>query len=180
MKKVTPSKHSFSYDLQESDFDLSNEYKQLCIGNRGSENRAESIEERRARNRNAGAIVTFTGIVREFLADGRSIHHLELSTYPDLVDSQMMSLNQQLEQFDLDQVRIIHRYGKLLPDDQIVFVGIASAHRKQAFSAAEFSMNVLKSQVAFWKKEFYSASESDFKWIEPTEDDYESLKVKMD
>jgi molybdopterin synthase catalytic subunit len=54
--------------------------------------------------------------------------------------------------WDLVAVTVIHRIGNLAPNDQIVFVGVASEHRKEAFEAAQFLMDYLKTKATFWKK----------------------------
>jgi len=149
----------FDFKLQQQDFDLAAQYEQL-----------------RAVSPQTGAIVTFSGLVREMLNDKQAITCLELSSYEGLINTQIETVKQELQaKYDVNAVHIIHRYGQLKPLEQIVYVGAASAHRQEAFLAAQFAMDFLKSQIALWKKEYYSDTEDDYQWIEPTAKDYQAL-----
>jgi molybdopterin synthase catalytic subunit len=118
------------------DFDLGEEYQNLCAGLPG-----------------AGAVVTFVGRVRD-LNEGNEVATLELQHYPGMTEKLIQEILEQAKQrWLVDRVRVIHRVGQLQPTDQIVFVGVASAHRKEAFAAAEFIMDYLKTKATFWKKE---------------------------
>jgi len=104
----------------------------------------------------AGAIVTFTGLVRElYEADQvEAIETLTLEHYPGMTEKSLQRiLDQAWERWPLLAVRIIHRVGPLRPQDQIVLVGTASRHRGAAFAAAEYLMDYLKSDAPFWKKQ---------------------------
>ncbi|MDZ7922837.1 MAG: molybdenum cofactor biosynthesis protein MoaE [Marinagarivorans sp.] len=97
-----------------------------------------------------GAIVTFTGLVREF--NGESALFLE--HYPGMTEHSLARIAQDAsQQWPLQKVTIVHRVGELLPAQQIVFVGVASAHRHAAFAACEYIMDMLKTRAPFWKKE---------------------------
>lgn len=78
-----------------------------------------------------------------------------------------------LARWPLDCVRVIHRIGDLDIGDQIVFVGVTSAHRKAAFEACEFVMDYLKTQAPFWKKE---RTTTDTRWVESRESDAQAAQ----
>lgn len=108
----------------------------------------------------AGALVTFTGTVR-----GKPGSVLTLQHYPGMTERQMDSIAAQAcERFALLRCRVIHRYGRLLPGEEIVFVGVSSAHRGEAFRAAEFLIDWLKTRAPFWKKEEDPGGAS--RWVE--------------
>lgn len=93
-----------------------------------------------------GAIVTFTGLVRDT--------PLVLEHYPAMTDRQLAAIAAQAwSRWPLLAGTVIHRYGSLAPGDHIVLVAIASAHRAAAFEAAEFLMDWLKTRAPFWKHE---------------------------
>ena len=81
-------------------------------------------------------------------------------------------VNQAQERWPLLATQVIHRVGELGVDDQIVFVGVASAHRSEAFAACDFIMDYLKSRAAFWKKEITPTHSG---WVAAKESDQESL-----
>lgn len=147
----------FYYSLQTDDFNLDAEYTRL-----------------REQHSSTGAIVTFTGLVRDLSKSSQTVHAIELSTYPAMTQQQIQTIGNTVNQrFNIDGLSIIHRHGTLKPDDQIVFVGVASKHRQDAFSAAAMTMDFLKSQTAFWKKEI--TTDGAEHWVEPTQDDVQSL-----
>ena len=78
-----------------------------------------------------------------------------------------------LERFDVSAVSVVHRCGAMTPGEVIVFVGVTSDHRKEAFLAAEYLMDRLKSEAVFWKRELGPFGE---RWIEPTERDVIDLE----
>ncbi|KPU82722.1 molybdenum cofactor biosynthesis protein MoaE [Psychromonas sp. PRT-SC03] len=121
-----------------------------------------------------GAIVTFTGLVRD-INQGGKISALTLEHYPQMTEK---VLNDIIEQaclrWSILDVRVIHRIGELQLLDQIVFVGIASLHRGDAFAACEYIMDNLKAAVPFWKKERNSAGKS--YWVDARESDQHALK----
>lgn len=110
---------------------------------------------------NPGAVVLFTGLVREVLdsgpdksATGGDSQVLTLEHYPGMTERALADIARQATQrWPLQAVRIIHRVGSLRPKDQIVVVGVASAHRRASFEAAEFIMDYLKVSAPFWKKQ---------------------------
>lgn len=102
-----------------------------------------------------GAVVVFTGLVRE-LASG-SLTGMTLEHYPGMTETALQDIVAKARQrWQLGPVRVIHRVGKLSLNEQIVFVGVASAHRKDAFAGAQFIMDYLKTKAPFWKKEHTS------------------------
>ncbi len=118
----------------------------------------------------AGAIVSFTGRVRDHSPNG-TVQMLHLQAYSPLTEQAMTKAAQQArERWDLGALAILHRVGDMQPDDTIVFVAAASAHRRDAFEAADFLMDYLKTKAVFWKKE---TTENGSQWIEPRAQDYE-------
>lgn len=100
-----------------------------------------------------GAIVTFTGLVRDFNAQG-GIEGISLEHYPGMTEKAMMALlDSAAARFELASAGIVHRVGQVSNDEEIVWVGCASAHRQAAFDAAAFIMDMLKQSVPLWKKE---------------------------
>ena len=116
----------------------------------------------------AGAIVSFLGQVRE---DGTEL--LELCHYAPLTLPAMRELGAVCAaRWQLDGLLIFHRMGQLAPGAPIVLVAAAAPHRRQAFAAADYAMDHLKSESWFWKRERRSGV---WRWIEPRADDYAGL-----
>lgn len=125
-------------------------------------------EKLRAIGNNTGAVVTFSGLVRE-MHDGNLVEALYLEHYPGMTEKSLAAIAQEAaERWPLQGVSIIHRIGELLAGDQIVFVGVSSAHRKAAFAACEFIMDFLKTRAPFWKKCREANSEY---WVEAKQSD---------
>ena len=102
----------------------------------------------------AGAIVTFTGLVRDFNHNGQ-IDGIELEHYPGMAEAIFQRLlNEAIARFDLLNAGAVHRVGRLQNFDPIVWVGTTASHRKAAFDAANFIMDSLKKDVPIWKKEW--------------------------
>jgi molybdopterin synthase catalytic subunit len=98
-----------------------------------------------------GAVVTFTGLCRD---EGGRLAVLELEHYPGMAEAELARVAQEAEsRWPLDGLTIIHRYGQILPGEQIVLVVTASSHRRAAFEAGEFLMDYLKTRAPFWKRE---------------------------
>ena len=135
----------------------------------------------RHRAGDAGAIVLFTGLVRELYGkesndseDSGKTQRLFLEHYPGMTEKQLGSILQQAsKRWPLLGVRIIHRIGELYPGDQIVLVATASRHRQAAFESADFIMDFLKSRAPFWKKQ---TSLSESRWVESRKSDIDALK----
>jgi len=118
-----------------------------------------------------GAIVTFTGIVRD--TPDNTLDRMEIEHYPGMTEKALTKIaTQATERWSLGDVLVIHRYGVMRPGDLIMMVATASRHRKDAFEAAEFLMDYLKSRAPFWKKEFLS---NGAEWVEAKQDDEDSL-----
>jgi molybdopterin synthase catalytic subunit len=121
--------------VQTDDFDMATEYQRLC---------QQSSE--------VGAVVCFVGLVRELEGDS-PINSLTLEHYPGMTERLLQDIvNQAAERWQLSATSVIHRVGELLPSDQIVLVAVASQHRADAFAAAEFIMDYLKTKATLWKK----------------------------
>jgi molybdopterin synthase catalytic subunit len=100
----------------------------------------------------AGAMVTFTGLVRSLPDD--PILALILECYEDLAVNELAALREQaIARFDLVDAAIIHRHGRLVPGETIMMVMTLAAHRQAAFDGAQFLMDYLKSDAPFWKRE---------------------------
>ena len=115
-----------------------------------------------------GAVVTFTGRVREF-SEQPDVTGLFLEHYPGMTEKSLKRIIEQAQQrWDIQRISVIHRIGSLAVEDQIVFVGVSSAHREAAFEAARYIMDYLKTEAPFWKKEITSDGEH---WVEQKESD---------
>ncbi len=111
------------------------------------------LQALRERQPQAGALVTFLGLVRP-LSEGDEIQSLTLEHYPGMTEKTLMQLEQQARtRWELLEVEIHHRVGTLSVGEAIVFVAVASSHRQQAFAACEYLMDHLKTTAPFWKKE---------------------------
>jgi molybdopterin synthase catalytic subunit len=99
-----------------------------------------------------GALVTFTGICRGEEA-GQPIAALTLEHYPGMAEAEIeRHVQEALGRWPLMGVTIVHRYGRIAPGEDIVLVATASSHREEAFAAAEFLMDFLKTRAPFWKQ----------------------------
>ncbi|PZX15831.1 molybdopterin synthase subunit MoaE [Palleronia aestuarii] len=105
-----------------------------------------------AASRGSGAVVTFTGIVRD--TEAGTLRHLEIEHYPGMTASSIKAIaGEAVARWSLDAVLVIHRHGALAPGEAIMMVATAARHRAGAFAAADFLMDYLKSRAPFWKKE---------------------------
>ena len=106
-----------------------------------------------ADRQNVGAVASFIGLVRDVAGPGE-LSAMTLEHYPGMTEKQLQQLEvDALQRWPLDRVLIIHRYGRLLPGDQIVLCATTSAHREAAFAACTFLMDWLKTKAPFWKLE---------------------------
>ncbi|MDU9002256.1 molybdenum cofactor biosynthesis protein MoaE [Sedimentitalea todarodis] len=118
-----------------------------------------------------GAIVTFTGVVRDN-AQGNLIA-MDIEHYPGMTQSALTRIaTDAADRWSLGDVLVIHRHGRLTPGDQIMMVATASRHRKDAFEAAEFLMDYLKSRAPFWKKEITRGGAD---WVAARDEDEAAL-----
>jgi molybdopterin synthase catalytic subunit len=139
--------------VTENDFDLSDLYAKL---------RTPDIPP------SPGAVTVFVGLVREMNND-RPITSMTLEHYPGMTEKKLETLRDQaMHRWPLTGVIIVHRVGKLGPNDQIVAVGAASAHRQASFDAANFIMDFLKTEAPFWKSENTSDGAN---WVSARETD---------
>ena len=142
--------------VQEDDFDVQAESRRL-----------------REASSATGALVTFTGLVRDLHGEQR-VDALFLEHYPGMTEK---SLHRVVEEaaarWPIIDATIIHRVGELRAAEQIVLVAVSSAHRQAAFSACEFIMDYLKTSAPFWKK---SRDETGEHWVEAKEVDTEAMR----
>jgi molybdopterin synthase catalytic subunit len=130
--------------VQREDFDIGAEIARLKAG-----------------RRDIGAIVTFTGTVRD--QDG-AVAAMTLEHYPGMTEAELTRVEAEAcARFALQASLIVHRYGTLKPGDNIVLVATASEHREAAFEAARFLMDYLKTRAPFWKRE---DGPSGARWVE--------------
>lgn len=140
--------------VQHEDFSISAEINTLTEGNHA-----------------IGAVVTFTGTVRDLTGNLQS---MALEHYPGMTEKELASIAKEAEsRWSLKGCTVIHRHGTLMPGDNIVLVITASAHRHAAFEAAEFLMDFLKTRATFWKRE---TTEQSSTWVDAKETDNEVLK----
>jgi molybdopterin synthase catalytic subunit len=118
-----------------------------------------------------GAIVTFSGIVRD--VEGDELQGMEIEHYPGMTEAALAKIAQQAQaRWGLGDVLVIHRCGRLEPGEVIMMVATAARHRRHAFEAAEYLMDYLKSRAPFWKKEL-TAKGAD--WVASKAEDEDAL-----
>ena len=118
----------------------------------------------------AGAVVTFTGLVRD---NGGQLTAMEIEHYPGMTEKAISAIMEEATaRWALADALVIHRYGVLRAGEPIMMVATAAPHRADAFAAAEFLMDYLKSRAPFWKKEI-SANGAD--WVAAKDSDEAAL-----
>lgn len=118
-----------------------------------------------------GAVVSFTGLVRDLPGD--PLDRMVIEHYPGMTQSAITDMaGQASDRWSLADVLVIHRYGVLKPGEQIMMVATAARHRNAAFEAAEFLMDYLKSRAPFWKQEI---TDSGATWVQALEQDEDQL-----
>lgn len=118
----------------------------------------------------AGAVVTFTGLVRD---NGGQLTAMEIEHYPGMTEKAISAImDEAVARWGLADALVIHRYGVLRSGEPIMMVATAASHRADAFAAAEFLMDYLKSRAPFWKKEI-SANGAD--WVAAKDSDEAAL-----
>jgi molybdopterin synthase catalytic subunit len=123
-----------------------------------------------ARAIGAGAVVTFTGLVRD--TDAR-LRAMEIEHYPGMTERRIAAIMDQARtRWSLTDALVIHRHGVLRVGETIMMVATAAPHRADAFAAAEFLMDYLKSRAPFWKKEVGADGTS---WVAARDDDEDAL-----
>lgn len=124
-----------------------------------------------ARAEGAGAVVTFSGIVR---GEAGRLAGMTIEHYPGMTEKALKShAEEAVRRFALTDTLVIHRYGDLAPGEVIMMVATAAPHRKDAFDAAEFLMDYLKSRAPFWKKETGADGET---WVAAKDEDEAALR----
>ncbi len=119
----------------------------------------------------AGAIVTFTGLVRN---DGGTLSAMQIEHYPGMTERAIRAhADTAMTRFALTDCAVIHRYGRLTPGEPIMMVATAAPHRADAFAAAEYLMDYLKSRAPFWKKEI---GVDGAQWVAARDSDEASLE----
>lgn len=141
--------------IQQHDFDLTTENARL-----------------RAGHKDIGAVVSFVGTVRD-INEGDEVAILELEHYPGMTEKALEKIRLEAhDRWSLEASLIIHRIGKMYPADQIVMVAVASRHRENAFHAAHFIMDYLKTNAPFWKKE--TLPDGNVRWVDSRVSDKEA------
>lgn len=116
-----------------------------------------------------GAVVSFTGVVR----DPGGLRHMEIEHYPGMTEAAIAAIcDEARARWDLADLLVIHRHGRLAPGEVIMMVATASAHRAAAFGAAQFLMDYLKSRAPFWKKEVTADGAA---WVAARDEDEAAL-----
>lgn len=125
-----------------------------------------------AGSRDAGAVVTFCGLVRDL--PGRTLIALEIEHYPAMTRPAIAAMRDRaVSRWSLSDALIVHRFGKMTVGEAIMMVATAAPHRADAFAAAEFLMDYLKSRAPFWKKEITTAGAH---WVSATQADEDALR----
>lgn len=121
------------------------------------------VEEKHTRTNapNAGALVAFQGMVREFnrydLPNSSHITSLFLEHYPTVTENEIERIIDDANaHWQISAVQVIHRVGHLQASEPIVLVIVCAEHRTDAFAAAQFIMDYLKTQAPFWKREHHA------------------------
>ena len=142
--------------IQNEDFDVSDEIKKL-------------------HQNNTGAIVNFIGVVRGYdEKNNQIINSMTLEHYPGMTESEIEKIVfESSQRWELTGVTVIHRVGNLKPSDQIVFVGVSSKHRQNAFDGCNFIMDWLKTKAPFWKVEENNNKKN---WVNFNDSDNQALK----
>lgn len=140
--------------VQETPFDLGKETTEFTAG-----------------HKDIGAVVTFTGVVRD--SDKAPLEVMEIEHYPGMTEAALTEIaGEAQKRWSLGDALVIHRYGALKPGEMIMMVATAARHRKDAFEAAEFLMDYLKSRAPFWKREVTAAGAD---WVAAKEEDEDAL-----
>lgn len=139
--------------VQEQPFDQNAEYRWL------------------SETHSVGATTIFVGKVREMNL-GDKVSSLYLEHYPAMTEKALREIVEEAKQrWAIQRVSVIHRVGLLQTGDEIVLVGVSSAHRGDAYAANEFIMDYLKTRAPFWKKEQTTQGE---RWIESRDSDHQA------
>lgn len=135
---------------------------------RGNFDLAAEVQALSAGRYDIGAVVTFSGLCRD---EAGALSALELEHYPGMAEAEITRIcHEAATRFSLQAVTAIHRYGKILPGENIVLVITASPHRQAAFDGANFIMDFLKTAAPFWKKE-HGADGTAGGWVSAKDED---------
>ncbi len=130
----------------------------------------QELERFAAGRPDTGAVVSFTGQVRD---EGGTLASMEIEHYPGMTEKAISAIAAEaVARWSLTDCLVIHRYGRLAPGERIMMVATAAPHRGDAFAAAEFLMDYLKSRAPFWKKETGADGVS---WVASKEEDEAAL-----
>ena len=128
----------------------------------------EEISRLSCADKSMGAVVSFIGTMRD-LNEGDSVSSMTLEHYPGMTEKALQQIVKQArDQWQLGEITVLHRVGKILPSDPIVLVAVTSAHRGEGFDACEFIIDFLKTRAPFWKKEMTDKGE---RWVDARESD---------
>ena len=140
--------------VQEADFDVGAEIEALSAG-----------------RTDVGAVASFVGLVRAdtLAGEGDDVSAMTLEHYPGMTEKSLEAIVAEADgRWRLLGTRVIHRFGRLVPGERIVFVGVASSHRGDAFAACEFIMDYLKTRAPFWKRE---VTPEGARWVDARDSD---------
>ena len=153
MTKISPV---IKIKIQSADFDIAKETKFL-------------------QQNNTGAIVNFVGVVRGYdEKNNEIINSMTLEHYSGMTETEIEKIILNCyERWEITGATVIHRIGKLKPSDQIVFVGVSSEHRQNAFDGCNFIMDWLKTKAPFWKVEENNNKKN---WVKFNDSDNKALK----
>ncbi len=153
MGSLTPK---IKIKIQNEDFDIAEETKIL-------------------QQYNTGAIVNFVGVVRGYdEKNNEIINSMTLEHYPGMTESEIEKIIIDCsEKWNLTGITVIHRVGNLKPTDKIVYVGVSSKHRQNAFDGCNFIMDWLKTRAPFWKEEENNNKKN---WVNFNETDNQALR----
>jgi molybdopterin synthase catalytic subunit len=119
-----------------------------------------------------GAVVNFVGVMRN-MNEGDAVSEMTLEHYPGMTENVLQQIVAKAhERWQLGNVTVLHRIGKLLPADEIVLVAVTAAHRGEAFDGCEFIIDFLKTRAPFWKKEKTPDGE---RWVEERKTDADAV-----
>ena len=142
--------------VQREDFDVGAEFARITAG-----------------RHEIGGVACFVGLVRDIAGDQR-ISSMTLEHYPGMTEREIAKIEAEARsRWALDDVIIVHRYGRLKPGERIVLVITAAAHRAAALDACHFLIDWLKTKAPFWKVE---DTKSGTKWVAAREDDAEATE----
>ena len=121
----------------------------------------------RAKNAAAGAVLLFSGDVRDHSEDW-AVDFLEYETYESMAQKQIAEIVVEAKnRWDLHYAEVIHRFGKMRISDCSIGIVVASSHRKDAYEASKFIIDTVKKSVPIWKKEHFTNGQAI--WVEGCE-----------